>query len=157
MAVVFLKLDALQNVLALTTFACEECLQAAETTEPVNLDKLDGYYVEGRQSGMPALLYSEDLYQSKSDKRKTEEALKALEEIRASIDLDRLVDQAEDEDFGKLIYLYDPFQTGHAYKLGDRFRWQDDVYQVLQDHTSAEVWKPDEATSLYKKVRGDES
>ena len=124
----------------------------AEIDEPIDLDKLDGYrLVEGK------LIFDEELYQSKSDKRKTDEALKALEEIRASIDLDRLVDQAEDEDFEKLIYLYDPFQIGHAYKLGDRFRWQDDVYQVLQDHTSAEVWKPDEATSLYKKVRGDES
>ena len=124
----------------------------AEVEGPLELGKLDGYrFVDG------SLIFDEDLYQSKSDKRKTEEALKVLEEIRASIDLDRLVDQAEDEDFGKLIYLYNPFQIGHAYKLGDRFRWQDDVYEVLQAHTSAEVWKPNEATSLYKKVRGDES
>ena len=124
----------------------------AEVEGPLELGKLDGYrFVDG------SLIFDEDLYQSKSDKRKTEEALKVLEEIRASIDLDRLVDQAEDEDFGKLIYLYNPFQIGHAYKLGDRFRWQDDVYEVLQAHTSAEVWKPSEATSLYKKVRGDES
>ena len=124
----------------------------AEVEGPLDLGKLDGYrFVDGR------LIFDEDLYQSKSDKRKTEEALKVLEEIRASVDLDRLVDQAEDEDFGKLIYLYNPFQIGHAYKLGDRFRWQDDVYEVLQAHTSAEVWKPNEATSLYKKVRGDES
>ena len=26
------------------------------------------------------------------------------------------------------------------------------LYQVLQAHTSAEVWKPDESPSLYKKV-----
>ena len=124
----------------------------AEVEGLLDLDKLDGYrLVDG------SLIFDEDLYQSKSDKRKTEEALKVLEEIRASVDLDRLVDQAEDEDFGKLIYLYNPFQIGHAYKLGDRFRWQDDVYEVLQAHTSAEVWKPNEATSLYKKVRGDES
>ena len=124
----------------------------AEVEGPLDLGKLDGYrFVDGR------LIFDEDLYQSKSDKRKTEEALKVLEEIRASVDLDRLADQAEDEDFGKLIYLYNPFQIGHAYKLGDRFRWQDDVYEVLQAHTSAEVWKPNEATSLYKKVRGDES
>lgn len=120
----------------------------AEVEGLLDLDKLDGYrLVDG------SLIFDEDLYQSKADKRKTDEALKALEEIRASIDLDRLVDQAEDEDFGKLIYLYDPFQTGHAYKLGDRFRYEGDVYEVLQDHTSAEVWKPNEATSLYKKVR----
>lgn len=120
----------------------------AEVEGLFDLDKLDGYrFVDG------SLIFDEDLYQSKSDKRKTEEALKTLEEIRASIDLDRLVDQAGDEDFGKLIYLYDPFQIGHAYKLGDRFRYEGDVYEVLQDHTSAEVWKPNEATSLYKKVR----
>ena len=124
----------------------------AEVEGPLDLGKLDGYrFVDG------GLIFDEDLYQAKADKRKTEEALKVLEEIRASVDLDRLVDQAEDEDFGKLIYLYNPFQIGHAYKLGDRFRWQDDVYEVLQAHTSAEVWKPSEATSLYKKVRGDES
>lgn len=120
----------------------------AEVEGLFDLDKLDGYrFVDG------SLIFDEDLYQSKSDKRKTEEALKALEEVRKSIDLDKLVDQAEDEDFEKLIYLYDPFQIGHAYKLGDRFRYEGDVYEVLQDHTSAEVWKPNEATSLYKKVR----
>ena len=120
----------------------------AEVEGPFDLDKLDGYrFVDG------SLIFDEDLYQSKSDKRKTEEALKVLEEIRASIDLDRLVDQAGDADFEKLIYLYNPFQIGHAYKLGDRFRYEGDVYEVLQDHTSAEVWKPNEATSLYKKVR----
>lgn len=125
----------------------------AEVEGLLDLDKLDGYrLVDG------SLIFDEDLYQSKADKRKKEEALKALEEVRKSIGLDALYDSATDEQAAKLTCAYDPFDPdGKHYAIGDRFQWEGDVYEVLQDHTSAEVWKPNEATSLYKKVRGDEN
>lgn len=54
--------------------------------------------------------------------------------------------------------IYPEYAIGKAYKTGDVFKHgvnsdnETQLYQVLQDHTSAAEWKPDEAVSLYKKV-----
>jgi hypothetical protein len=54
--------------------------------------------------------------------------------------------------------VYPAYVVDHAYKTGNVFRWgvnadgESQLYQVLQDHTSASQWKPDEAVSLYKKI-----
>lgn len=54
--------------------------------------------------------------------------------------------------------VYPPYAIGKAYKAGDVFSYgvnkdnETQLYQVLQAHTSAEQWKPDEAVSLYKPI-----
>jgi len=54
--------------------------------------------------------------------------------------------------------IYPDYAINKNYKTGDVFKWgvnadnESQLYQVLQAHTSAEEWKPDEATSLYKKI-----
>lgn len=54
--------------------------------------------------------------------------------------------------------IYPAYIIGKTYKTGDVFRYgvnsdnESQLYQVLQDHTSANEWKPDEAVSLYKKI-----
>lgn len=54
--------------------------------------------------------------------------------------------------------LYPAYTVGKAYKTKDIFSYgvndvgDPQLYQVLQDHTSAEQWTPDTATSLYKKI-----
>ena len=54
--------------------------------------------------------------------------------------------------------VYPPYKVDQAYKTGDVFRYgvnadnETQLYQVLQNHTSASQWTPDTATSLYKKV-----
>lgn len=54
--------------------------------------------------------------------------------------------------------LYPPYVVGKQYKTGNVFSYgvnsdgETQLYQVLQQHTSAEEWKPDEAVSLYKKI-----
>lgn len=51
--------------------------------------------------------------------------------------------------------LFPPFEIGKEYSVDDRFTFQDEnaVYKVLQSHTSALQWKPNEAVSLYVKVQ----
>ena len=50
------------------------------------------------------------------------------------------------------------YAVGKAYKTKEVFRYGENavgdpqLYQVLQDHTSAAEWAPDTATSLYKKI-----
>ena len=54
--------------------------------------------------------------------------------------------------------IYPKYKVNIAYKIGDVFSFGTNVdgetqlYQVLQAHTSAEQWKPNEATSLYKAI-----
>ena len=54
--------------------------------------------------------------------------------------------------------IYPKYKVNIAYKIGDVFSFgtnadgETQLYQVLQAHTSAEQWKPNEATSLYKAI-----
>lgn len=54
--------------------------------------------------------------------------------------------------------VYPEYAVGAAYKTGDVFRHgvnglgDPQLFQVLQDHTSAEEWTPETAASLYKAV-----
>lgn len=54
--------------------------------------------------------------------------------------------------------IYPEYQVGYAYHTKDIFRYgtnsvgDPQLYQVLQDHTSAAQWAPDSAVSLYKKI-----
>lgn len=54
--------------------------------------------------------------------------------------------------------VYPAYIVGKQYKTRDVFRYGENavgdpqLYQVLQDHTSAEQWPPDTATSLYKAI-----
>lgn len=54
--------------------------------------------------------------------------------------------------------VYPAYEVGVAYKTKDIFSYgvnsvgDPQLYQVLQDHTSAAEWTPDTATSLYKAI-----
>ena len=54
--------------------------------------------------------------------------------------------------------IYPVYVVKKEYKIGNIFSYgvnadgETQLYRVLQDHVSAEQWKPDEATSLYKKI-----
>lgn len=54
--------------------------------------------------------------------------------------------------------VYPAYAVGKAYKTKDVFSYGTNVvgdpqlYQVLQDHTSAAEWTPDTAVSLYKAI-----
>ena len=54
--------------------------------------------------------------------------------------------------------VYPAWTVGKVYKAKEVFRYGENsvgdaqLYQVLQDHTSAAEWTPDTATSLYKAI-----
>ena len=54
--------------------------------------------------------------------------------------------------------VFPAYEVGKAYKAKQVFRYGENsvgdpqLYQVLQDHTSAAEWTPDTATSLYKAI-----
>lgn len=86
------------------------------------------------------------------------ELRKALQFFIATFDPDK-----DQEKILAVSSVYPAYQVGVAYKIKDIFGYGvNDVgdiqlYEVLQDHTSAEQWKPDEANSLYKKIGIDAS
>ena len=81
------------------------------------------------------------------------ELRKALQFFLATLDVD-----THSADMMEVPSVFPKYQVGKAYKTKDVFRYGENavgdaqLYQVLQDHTSAEQWKPDSAASLYKKI-----
>lgn len=66
-----------------------------------------------------------------------------------------------DTDIEKILAVpsvFPKYEVGKSYKTKDVFSYGENevgdaqLYQVLQDHTSAEQWTPDTAVSLYKKI-----
>jgi hypothetical protein len=81
------------------------------------------------------------------------ELRKALQIFLATLDPDEYADTIIE-----VPTVFPAWQVGKAYKTKDVFSYglnevgDPQLYQVLQDHTSAEEWKPDEAVSLYKAI-----
>lgn len=64
----------------------------------------------------------------------------------------------EEAEIMEIATMFPSYQIGKAYKTKDVFAYgtnsvgDPQLYQVLQDHTSAEEWTPDTAVSLYKPI-----
>ena len=81
------------------------------------------------------------------------EIRKALQFFLTTLDPDTNV-----ENMMEVASVFPKYQVGKAYKTKEVFAYGENgvgdpqLYQVLQDHTSAEEWTPDTAVSLYKKI-----
>ena len=66
--------------------------------------------------------------------------------------------ETQSERMLEVASAFPAWKTGVAYKVKDVFRYGENMvgdaqlYQVLQDHVSAEDWTPEIATSLYKAI-----
>ena len=64
----------------------------------------------------------------------------------------------EDAEMMEVASVFPKYEVGKAYKAKDVFQYGENgvgdaqLYQVLQDHTSAAEWIPDASASLYKKI-----
>jgi len=61
--------------------------------------------------------------------------------------------QLPDEVAMDVPLLFEPYHNDRAYETGDRFRYEDEAYEVVQAHTSQEDWNPDELPALYRRLR----
>lgn len=81
------------------------------------------------------------------------EIRKALQFYLATMDVD-----TRSADMMEVATVFPKYQIGKAYKTKEVFSYGENgvgdpqLYQVLQDHTSAAEWTPDTAVSLYKKI-----
>ena len=81
------------------------------------------------------------------------EMRKALQMFVGTLDVDTQLDKMLE-----IPSAFPAWEVGKAYKTKDVFSYganavgDPQLYQVLQDHTSAAEWTPDTATSLYKAI-----
>lgn len=74
--------------------------------------------------------------------------------LRAFIEL--MSTNATDEEALDNILAFPKWEVGKEYVQGDRIRYEDVLYKVLQNHTSQADWTPDTAVSLYVRVSIEE-
>lgn len=56
------------------------------------------------------------------------------------------------DEYKDIISIYDDWQAGVAYSKGQVVKHQDELWEVIQDHTSQSDWTPDSVPALYKSV-----
>ena len=72
-------------------------------------------------------------------------------QYRAKIEENAAVmDDESAADFPALFPIWNP--DGATYEPGDRVRYGDKLYKVLQEHTSQESWDPEGAPSLFAEI-----
>lgn len=54
--------------------------------------------------------------------------------------------------YDKLISIHSEFTIGSAYIKDEIVRYNGNIYEVIQGHTSQSDWTPDSTPSLFKKV-----
>ena len=75
-------------------------------------------------------------------------------EIRSA--LDDILSVIPDEEVENVKILFPNWKVGMNYTINQRVRFNNNVYKVLQDHTSQEDWLPNLAPSLYTALLVDE-
>lgn len=77
--------------------------------------------------------------------------------------LQMFANSLDDEKAMEIVYLYDPWQIGKAYAVGEFVTYGENgvgdpqLYKVVQAHTSQEDWTPDATASLYDAIGLDDS
>lgn len=51
-----------------------------------------------------------------------------------------------------IINAFDNYEIGVEYSTGDKIKYEGKLYEVLEDHTSVEVWKPNAESTKYKEI-----
>jgi hypothetical protein len=59
-------------------------------------------------------------------------------------------DELSPEQVAELVDLYPAYEVGKDYSIGDLFRYEGELIEVIQSHTSQDDWNPLTTASLYK-------
>lgn len=51
-----------------------------------------------------------------------------------------------------VLDLFPEYAVGTEYEVDDRFLYNNDLYRVVQTHTSQSDWEPDKTPALYTKI-----
>ena len=78
--------------------------------------------------------------------------MKKEEALRLRGVIEQSVASLGDEVALKGVTLFPEWVSGKEYAAGERFKYNDVLYKVLQAHTAQADWRPNEAASLYARV-----
>lgn len=53
-------------------------------------------------------------------------------------------------DMKELVAIYPDFEIGKTYVVGDLIKYNEELYEVIQAHTSQSDWPPDTVSALFK-------
>lgn len=56
------------------------------------------------------------------------------------------------DEYKDIISIYDDWQAGVAYSKGQVVKYKDELWEVIQDHSSQDDWTPDATPALFKSV-----
>lgn len=80
----------------------------------------------------------------------------AKEAIEVRDAIDTFLATVPDEEVESVKVLFPQWKVGTHYEMNTRVRFKENVYKILQAHTSQEDWMPDVAVSLYAPLLIDE-
>lgn len=80
----------------------------------------------------------------------------AKEAVEVRDAIDTFLETIPDEEVESVKVLFPHWKVGVQYETNARVRFADNIYKVLQAHTSQEDWMPDVAVSLYAPLLIDE-
>lgn len=87
--------------------------------------------------------------------------MQAAEQLRKALQM--FAASLTDEQAMEVVAVYDPWQVGMTYAVGDYLTYgvngvgDPQLYKVAQAHTAQAEWVPDKAVSLYVAIGLDES
>lgn len=79
------------------------------------------------------------------------------EELRIALDarlkeINDSLNNIADEDATTMIALFEKWSPNKAYEVGQRLRYLNKLYRVVQAHTSQEGWEPDKVPALFTEI-----
>lgn len=80
----------------------------------------------------------------------------AKEAVEVRDAIDTFLATVPDEEVESVKVLFPQWKVGTYYEMNTRVRFKENVYKILQAHTSQEDWRPDVAVSLYAPLLIDE-
>ncbi|WP_273235560.1 carbohydrate-binding protein [Ileibacterium valens] len=139
-------------VSALSTFQTDGADIEVVLDQPIDLEKLKGYKVEGKD-GINHLVYDAKQFNDWKDQTDKEKTIALEEQLLAQLTRNLALANATDEQAKKLVHQY-PEWSGDSvsYKTDDRVGYKDKLYKVLQAHTSQATWTPDVSASLFTVI-----
>lgn len=132
---------------------------------PINVENNYDVMIEGIEpikesiKGKNALLYADsstkEIYYKYEDREKTpeelsEERMSWLAKISTKNQV--LAETLTNEELIMLGEMYPEWNIGKEYPVDDVISYHNELYKVIQAHTSQSDWTPDITTSLYTKV-----
>ena len=79
------------------------------------------------------------------------------EELRIALDarlkeINDSLNNIADEDATAVVALFEKWSPNKTYEVGQRLRYLNKLYRVVQAHTSQEGWEPDKVPALFTEI-----